>query len=121
MASKSTYKSTNIFHERGEAAEAFVRNLFLSRGWHILNDRTKFDGVEVDLVVEKNKRKVLLEVKHLDNTWRVFERVGTKQIQRLKYVLLGLRKREREMKIEGYVVFVLPNQRLHFISLDEII
>jgi Holliday junction resolvase-like predicted endonuclease len=103
------------------AAEAVVRKFFLSKGWSISSERTKFDGVEVDIIVEKDKRRVLLEVKHLDNTWRAFERIGTKQIQRLKYVLLGLRKIERTLKIEGYVVFVLNNEKLHFISLDEII
>lgn len=77
----------------------------------------------MDLVVEKEKRRVLLEVKYLDNSWRAFERVGTKQIQRLKYVLLGERRRNRvrNIKVEGCVVFVLNDAKLHFISLDEII
>lgn len=117
MASKSTCK----FHEKGEEAEAIVKNYFIHRGWSLSSERTKFDGVEVDLIVEKQNRRVLLEVKQLDSTWRSFERVGTKQIQRLKYVLLGMRKRERSLKTEGYVVFVLTDRKLHFISLDEVI
>lgn len=98
-----------------------MRNFFLSRGWSISSERTKFDGVEVDLIVEKENRKVLLEVKYLDDTWRAFERVGTKQIQRLMYVLLGMRKKLRNIKVEGYVVFVLKDGKLQFISLDELI
>lgn len=116
-ALKNTYK----FHERGFLAENHVRKFFLSRGWSISSERTKFDGVEVDLIVEKEKRRVLLEVKYLDDSWRVFERVGTKQIQRLKYVLLGMRRREQHLKIEGYIVFVLRDGKLQFISLDEVI
>ncbi|AZZ36882.1 hypothetical protein CIK05_08795 [Bdellovibrio sp. qaytius] len=117
MELKNTYK----FHKRGVDAEAIVQSYFLCRGWSVSSMRTKFDGVEVDLIVEKDNRRVLLEVKHLDNSWRAFERVGTKQIQRLKYVLLGMRKRARNIKVEGYVVFVLVNEKLHFISLDEVI
>lgn len=98
-----------------------MRNYFLSRGWSVSSERTKFDGVEVDLIVEKGNRQVLLEVKHLDDSWRVFERVGTKQIQRLKYVLFGKRKRLCNIKVEGYVVFVLRDGKLQFISLDETI
>ena len=98
-----------------------MRKFFLSRGWSISSERTKYDGVEVDLIVEKEKRRVLLEVKYLDDSWRAFERVGTKQIRRLKYVLLGMRKRERHLKIEGYIVFVLRDGKLQFISLDETI
>lgn len=118
-ASKNTYK----FHERGEHAELVVRKYFLSRGWRISAERTKFDGVEIDLIVEKENRRVLLEVKHLDQHWRAFERVGTKQIQRLKYVLLGQRRKNcvRNIRVDGYVVFVLPGEKLHFISLDETI
>lgn len=117
--SKNTYK----FHQRGVDAELVVRKYFLSRGWGILGERTKFDGVEVDLIVEKEKRRVLLEVKSLDCSWRAFERVGSKQIQRLKYVLLGERRRNcvRNIKVDGFVVFVLSDEKLHFISLDEII
>ena len=118
---KNTSKITDKFHERGVLAENHVRKFFLSRGWSISSERTKFDGVEVDIIVEKEKRRVLLEVKYLDDSWRVFERVGTKQIQRLKYVLLGMRRRERNLKVEGYVVFVLRDGKLQFISLDEII
>lgn len=122
-ASKNTSKLTDKFHQRGADAEAVVRKYFLSNGWSISSERTKFDGVEVDLVVEKEKRRVLLEVKYLDQYWRAFERVGTKQIQRLKYVLLGERRRNcvRNIKVEGYVVFVLSDGKLHFISLDEIV
>lgn len=100
-----------------------MRKYFLSRGWSIASERTKFDGVEVDLVVEKEKRRVLLEVKCLDNSWRAFERVGTKQIQRLKYVLLGERRRNcvRNIRVDGFVVFVLQDGKLQFISLDETI
>ena len=98
-----------------------MQSYFLCRGWSISNQRTKFEGVEVDLIVEKAGRRVLLEVKFLNHSWRAFERVGTKQIQRLKYVLYGMRKRERLLKVEGYVVFVMPDAKLHFISLDEVI
>lgn len=98
-----------------------MQSYFLCRGWSISSERTKFDGVEVDLIVEKANRRVLLEVKYLNHSWRAFERVGTKQIQRLKYVLLGMRRHERLLKVEGYIVFVLPDSRLHFISLDEVI
>ncbi|MES2801368.1 MAG: YraN family protein [Bdellovibrionota bacterium] len=114
---KNTYK----FHQRGAEAEASVQSYFLSRGWSISSQRTKFDGVEVDLIVEKANRRVLLEVKYLDHSWRAFERVGTKQIQRLKYVLLGMRKKSGQLKVEGYVVFVLNDRKLHFISLDEVV
>lgn len=120
-ALKNTSKTTSKFHERGLLAENHVRQFFLSRGWSISSERTKFDGVEVDIIVEKEKRRVLLEVKYLDDSWRVFERVGTKQIQRLKYVLLGMRRRERHLKVEGYIVFVLRDGKLQFISLDETI
>lgn len=115
------------FHQKGADAEALVQSYFLSRGWSILSQRAKLEGVEVDLIVEKAGRRVLLEVKLLDHSWRAFERVGTKQIQRLKYVLFGMRKRVLRddndlcLKIEGFVVFVLPNAKLYFISLDEII
>ena len=117
VAQRSTYK----FHQQGKEAEAVVQSYFLCRGWSISSARSKFDGVEVDLIVEKANRRVLLEVKYLNHSWRAFERVGTKQIQRLKYVLLGMRRQERLLKIEGYVVFVLPDKQLHFISLDEVI
>lgn len=122
VAQRSTYK----FHQQGQDAEAFVQSYFLCRGWIISSTRTKYEGVEVDLIVEKASRRVLLEVKYLNQSWRAFERVGTKQIQRLKYVLLGMRRQaassgERLLKIEGYVVFVLPDGKLHFISLDEVI
>jgi len=98
-----------------------VRKYFQSKGWRVSSERTKFDGVEVDLIVEKENRRVLLEVKYLDNSWRAFERVGTKQIQRLKYVLLGMRKNLRNIRVDGYVVFVLQDGKLQFISLDETI
>ena len=122
VAQKPIYK----FHQKGADAEALVQSYFLSRGWSVFSQRAKLEGVEVDLIVEKAGRRVLLEVKLLDHSWRAFERVGTKQIQRLKYVLFGMRKHvlkdnDLSLRIEGFVVFVLPNAKLHFISLDEII
>lgn len=98
-----------------------MKSYFTSRKWSILSERTKYEGVEVDLIAEKENRRILLEVKCLNESWRAFERVGSKQIQRLKYVLLVTRKQNPFLKIEGYVVFVMPDRKLQFISLDEII
>lgn len=123
MELKNTYNSFSLNKSqiKGLRAEQVVRDFFISRGWEIISERSIIEDTEIDLIVMKDQRKVILEVKYLDNLWRAFERVHTNQIKRLKSVLFGFRMRERNIKIEGYVVFVSQSNSMKFISLDEII
>lgn len=97
-----------------------VRDFFIGREWQVCDQRTIIEDTEIDLIVVKDRRKVMLEVKYLDNPWRAFERVHRNQIRRLKRVLHGMRLRERNIKVEGYVVFVNSEKKMDFISLDEV-
>jgi Holliday junction resolvase-like predicted endonuclease len=113
--------SLNKSQIKGLQAEQRVRDFFISRKWNIVSERSIVDDTEIDLIVDQHDRKVILEVKYLDNHWRAFERVHTNQIKRLKKVLLSERLRTTYKKIEGYVVFVSSDGSMKFISLDEII
>lgn len=113
--------SKNTSQIKGLKAEQIVCDFYIAKGWEIFSRRTIINDTEIDLIVLKGERKIILEVKHLDNLWRAFERVHRNQIKRLKRVIFGLRASERNIKVDGYVVFVTVEAKLHFISVDEII
>lgn len=120
-ANKLTSSKANRSIAKGLWAEQVVIRFFQSKGWELLSQRSKIQKIEIDLIFRKENKIAIVEVKHLNDPWKSFDRVHSKQIGRLKQALLRARFANRKNAVNGCIAFVSPNQSLNFISLDEII
>ncbi len=93
--------------QRGLWAENIVEKFLVQKKWHIISKRKKYKFGEIDLVVKREDRVTLIEVKYLHNEWMSFERIHRKQIDRLKrnYIFLtnGEFKNYKTQLMAGFV------------------
>ena len=84
-ASKST--SQNKRHQRNQAigldSEARVIEQMANDRWQLLFQRAKTEIAEIDLIFQKKNQIRLIEVKTLNDSWRSFQRISHRQIQKL--------------------------------------
>ncbi len=81
--------------------------------------RYKIQGVEIDLVFNKNQDWLLVEVKYLDNLWRAGERVSQKQIQRLQKTHQYIKFNRKIKQMMFLVALVEKNKKIHWINLAD--
>lgn len=70
-------------HLKGLASERFVENDLIKKGWQVVLKRNKSPFAEIDLLMQKNNKFMIVEVKSISNPEFVFCRLGHKQKQRL--------------------------------------
>ncbi len=108
----------------GLAFEKIVYDFYLSHHWKLFSHRAQIFDVEIDLVLFKDRRLHLIEVKSLNDEWRVFERLRQDQKNRLTQVLHKIRQNLKwpfpELIINGYMAFVSPVKKINFLSWDDI-
>lgn len=102
----------------GYIAEYNVIKLLESRAWNLQFYRLKTEVAEIDLVFEKSGEVLLLEVKTLNNSWRVFDRIHPTQLRRLQSNLFLFRRKFRQIKFRAYIVWVSPENKISFVEVN---
>ena len=69
---------------KGLWKEKLVAQHLKKKGWRILHQNKKILGVEIDILAEKNKDRILVEVKSIQNPDQIESILKEKQKERLK-------------------------------------
>ncbi len=83
-----------------------VESLLTQKGFEILARRVKLACGEVDLIVQKDNRVTLLEIKTLNDPWAIFQRISKSQLSRLRWNRVGLSSRWPQMQVCSFVAYV---------------
>ena len=113
---KNSFKSKT--HHSGFSAELAVIRLLEKKGWILLFHRAKTRISEIDLILEKDGRILLIEVKRLNDDWRVFQRISLKQKIKLQANVLFFSLQIKEFSYESYVAWVDLKNRISFCKVD---
>lgn len=106
--SKKYLKNQNL----GLTAELKVIRYLEALNWKILGHRMKTSVAEVDIVIQKNKEIRLIEVKSLDNPWRVFQRISPRQVQKLLLNQIFFINSYSGFEVSAYVAWVGSRKNL---------
>ncbi|MGZ3690460.1 MAG: YraN family protein [Pseudobdellovibrio sp.] len=105
-------------YRRGFNAEMAVVKLLTAENWQFIFYRLKTTISEIDLVFEKNNKILLIEVKSLNENWRSFERIGGRQLDRLKQNKLVFSFLFKDKIIEACVAWVNRKNEISFVKID---
>ena len=75
---------------KGFLKEKIVADYLLQKGWTILEKNKNILGVEVDILAQKNKEQILIEVKSIKIEDQIENILKQKQKERLKKVAESL-------------------------------
>ncbi len=113
---KSTCTSINQF--KGLASEKAVIELLTKTGWQLEFQRAITKVAEIDLILTKKEKLILVEVKKLNQDWHAFERVGKKQFQSLQLNLNLFTHQFRDLHVSAYVAWVNQFNQVTFLSVE---
>lgn len=113
---KPSVGSKNI--SKGLKCEETVMYHFTQMGWKCIGHRKKLFFSEVDLVLAKDNKILLIEVKSLHDQWMAFERVPHKQIQNLIKNKILYQVGNPRLQVECRVCFVLKDQIVEEVYID---
>ncbi len=105
-------------YDRGYKSELAVIKLLTQENWQLAFHRLKTVISEIDLIFEKENKILLVEVKSLNENWRSFERIGGRQLDRLKQNKLSFAFLCRDKKIEALVAWVNKKNEISFVKID---
>lgn len=103
----------------GHRAELRIIELLEKHQWKILFHRLKTNIAEIDLILIKNQKVILVEVKTLKNDWCVFDRLHPMQELKFRANLQLFRRRFPQKEISGYVAWVRPYKPIKFCKLSD--
>ena len=105
----------------GLRAEANVVKLLKSKNWRLCYHRLKTKIAEIDLVFEKTEQMetqvLLIEVKSLNESWRSFERIHLKQLNKLKKNFIFFSTTFKHIKVRSYIAWVDPKNKITFVEI----
>lgn len=73
----------SVNQRKGLWAEDYVIAELLRQGWGLAARRKKLINGEVDLIFRKSQEIKFIEVKYLNNSWNIFERITKEQKRKL--------------------------------------
>lgn len=79
---KKTQKKLHLI--KGKQSENIVLNQLKKQNWQVLSKNTKYSGIEIDLIAQKNNRTVIFEIKSLSQECHLEKIISLKQKQRLQ-------------------------------------
>lgn len=85
-----------------------------SKGWKLVFQRLKTKIAEIDLVFEKDDKIALIEVKKLNEDWRVFQRWNPLQQMRFQANLVLFSRKFQNKEIKGFVAWVRDRKPVVF-------
>lgn len=95
-----------------------MAQFLVSKKWNIISKRQKYKFGEIDLVVQREKKIVIIEVKTLKNEWSAFDRVQNKQIFRLQKNFIYLSKTEfKNFDVKLMLCFVGTDFKISWVDL----
>ena len=119
MALKSTSQSP--LHQRNQTSGFDSENQVIENrkreGWHLLFQRAKTVIGEVDLLFQKGNQIQLIEVKTLDDSWRSFQRISHRQIQKLVLNQLHFSKLDPRYDVSCWVAWV-GRQQIEYVAIN---
>ena len=92
-------------------------NHLKKQNWNLLFHRLRMESAEIDLILQKRDRIILVEVKKLNDPWRSFQRINNRQLLRLKKSLILFSSHYKDAEFSLYVAWVL-NRSVKMVSLD---
>ncbi|MEL7026826.1 MAG: YraN family protein [Pseudomonadota bacterium] len=82
-AKKQSSERGMLAYASGLAAEAQVSARYQKSGYRLLEERWRGAGAEIDLIFERDRQIVFVEVKKARNLERAAERLSQRQLRRL--------------------------------------
>lgn len=104
--------------QRGYQAELRVIELLKTKGWLLSFHRLKTKIAEIDLVFEKKNKILLIEVKTLDDDWRVFQRLSLNQQLKYRLNLQLFLNKFKDKHTKAYIALVRKNKTIVFCEID---
>ena len=92
--------------------------LLSNKGWHLQFQRARTQVSEIDLILAKDNKIILVEVKKLDEGWQAFERISKKQFQMLQQNLNLFTYRFRDRQVMAFVAWVNRRNEITFLSVE---
>lgn len=121
MSKNTSSKSPTYAQKIGLCAEENVIKLLISKNWSLCYRRLKTKIAEIDLVFEKTERLqtevLLIEVKRLNESWRAFERIHSKQLIKLQKNFILFSATFKNIKFRSYVAWVDPQNKITFVEI----
>lgn len=102
----------------GYRAELNVIKLLESKNWSLCFQNLKTTIAEIDLIFEKTDQIILIEVKTLNDSWRAFERIQPKQIEKLQKNLTLFAYKFRDKNFRAFIAWVDRENKISFIEVN---
>ena len=102
---------------KGLLKEEAVVSYLEEEGWTIIYRNKKILGVEVDILAQKNKEKILVEVKSIYSEDQIEKILKNKQKDRLKKVAESLLS-DSHSSIQLFLAVVNHKNKIHFFEIN---
>jgi len=99
---------------KGYQKEEKVCEYLMKRGWRIVLKNKKILGVEIDILAQKKKEKIIVEVKSVSSPNHIERILKLQQRERLKKVSESL----SDDSIQLFLATVDPKNRIDFFTLS---
>ena len=102
---------------KGLLKEKLVARYLIKKGWTIISQNKKILGVEVDILAQKNKEQILIEVKSIRSEDQIENILKEKQKERLKKVTESLCESSYS-SIQLFLATVDSQNKIHFFEIS---
>ena len=102
---------------KGLLKEKWVARYLINKGWTIVFQNKKILGVEVDILAQKNKARILVEVKSIKSEEQIENILKDKQKDRLKKVAESLCA-DLSYSIQLFLATVDSQNKINFFEIN---
>jgi Holliday junction resolvase-like predicted endonuclease len=95
-----------------------VIRLLLKKNFKFLFQRARTQVCECDLIFEKDDQILLIEVKTIASAYNAFDRVGEKQLQKIRMNRHYLARCWPQKNFRAYIAFVQRDHTISFAAID---
>ena len=118
MSKKKQIKtSTSTFKLKGREKEERVCEYLIQRGWRIIYKNKKILGVELDILAQKKKEKVVIEVKSISGPNHIERILKPEQKRRLQKASESLCEKF-DSSIQLFLATVDPKNKIDFFEIN---
>jgi Holliday junction resolvase-like predicted endonuclease len=91
-----------------------VIRLLEKNGWSLQFHRLQTTISEIDIIMGKDLKIILIEVKKLDDDWRAFQRISVQQKNKMKLNEILFSYHFKDFIYESFIAWVDPKNRISF-------
>ena len=103
--------------QKGLLKENVVASYLEEKGWTIISRNKKILGVEIDILAQKDREKILVEVKSIYSEDQIEKILKDKQKDRLKKVVESLFS-DSNSSLQLFLATVDPKNKIQFFEIN---